>query len=72
MSKKFKLNLNKEVISNLQAKEITGGNESGDICQTVISAPCRCRPIKITVSVNVECPWSLEGNGDSPSNAGMC
>ena len=59
MSKKLKLNLNKETISNLQAKQVFGGyeDESGDICQTVISAPCRCNNT-ILNSVNNECNWS--------------
>ena len=66
MSKKFKLDLNKEAISNLQAKEITGGNETG-IC-TIKSAQVPCgHP-----SFMYECDWSLAGNTDTPSAAGMC
>lgn len=51
MSKKLKLNLNKEVISDLQAKRVVGGNESALMACTQSAETC--------ASFDVECEWSL-------------
>lgn len=51
--KKFKLDLNKQVISNLQAKQITGGG---------VSTPCQYHRIRF-VSQDAACDWS-QGNID--------
>ena len=62
MNKKFKLDLNKEVISNLQAKQVTGGggtHHETSICN-IRSAQVECG---IDLSFDHECTWS-EGFDD--------